>query len=360
MRIAQVVLSLDVGGQERLLIRMAHALRERGHELHVVSLTPGGALRGDVAPIEIHDVPRKRGFDPTLYTRLFGLFRELQPDVVHTHNTVPLSYAAPAAKLARVRRTVHTKHGHIAHSRSALHLARAATRFVDAFVAVANDTASIARRIEQPPMKRLSVIENGIPLGKFTPDGEARAAIRRELGIASDAVVVGTVGRLVEEKDYPLLVKAMAPRLSAGVRLVIVGEGTMRPAIEAAIAEHVAPENRAFVTLTGQRGDVQRLLCSFDVFALSSHMEGLPLVIPEAMACGLPVVATAVGGIPGIVPKQTGELVPSRDVEALRRALGRFIDDREGRAASGKAARSYALARFAEERMIDRYLALYA
>lgn len=358
MRIAQVVLSLDVGGQERLLIRMAHALRERGHELHVVTLTAGGALRGDVAPIEIHDVTRKRGVDPTLYPRLYRLFRSLRPDVVHTHNTVPLSYAAPAAKLARVRRTVHTKHGHIAHSKAALVLARAATRFVDAFVAVADDTAKTAERIERPPAKRLTVIENGIPLGKFAPDAEGRASARNELGIAQDAVVVGSVGRLVEEKDYHLLVRAMAPRLSERVRLVIVGEGIVRATIEAAIAE--LPEGkRGFVTLTGQRSDVARLLSSFDLFALSSHAEGLPLVIPEAMACGLPVVATKVGGIPGIVPEATGALVPSRDVEALRTAIERYVDDASLRSASGRAARDYALGRFAEERMLDRYLALY-
>lgn len=358
MRIAQVVLSLDVGGQERLLIRMAHALRERGHELHVVSLTPGGALRGDVAPIEIHDVSRRRGFDPTLYTKLFRLFRSLRPDVVHTHNTVPLSYAAPAAKLARVRRTVHTKHGHIAHSRSALHLARAATRFVDAFVAVSDDTAKTAERIERPTRRRLSVIENGIPLGKFAHDPVARDAVRDELGIPRGALVVGSVGRLVEEKDYPLLVRAMAPRLSNDVRLVLVGEGMMRPSIEAAIQELPA-ERRGFVTLTGQRSDVARALSAFDLFALSSHAEGLPLVIPEAMACGLPVVATKVGGIPGIVPDSTGALVPSRDVESLRAALVRYVDDAALRGASGKAAREYALGRFAEERMLEKYLALY-
>src|SRR5205085_8583245 len=110
---------------------------------------------------------------------------------------------------------------------------------------------------------------------------EARAAIRKELGIPRDAIVVGSVGRLVEEKDYPLLVRAMAPRLAENVRLVLVGEGIVRPEIESAIRE-LDPVKRAFVTLTGQRSDVARALCAFDVFALSSHAEGLPLVIPEA------------------------------------------------------------------------------
>ncbi|MBX3232344.1 MAG: glycosyltransferase [Labilithrix sp.] len=355
MRIAEVVLSLDIGGQERLLVRMCQALRERGHDVHVVTLTGGGALRSEVAPLPIHDVVRRDGFDPTLYARLFRLFRRLRPDVVHTHNAAPLSYAAPAARLARVPRIVHTRHGHIPYTKNALRLARVGARCAHHFVAVAQDTADIAAREERPPRGRLTVIENGIPLGKFRPDAEARAAIRAELGIPPDAFVVGTVGRLVEEKDYPHLVRSLAPVVSDRFRLVIVGEGGTRGAIEAAID----PAARPFVTLTGARPDVPRLLASFDVFALSSKNEGLPLVIAEAMATELPIVATAVGGIPDVVPSDTGLLVPSGDAAALRGAVQELADDESRRRRLGEAARAFALRRFAEERMLDRYLSLY-
>lgn len=355
MRIAEVVLSLDIGGQERLVLRMAQGFHERGHDVHVVTLTGGGDLRGELGPIAVHDVVRRRGFDASLYPRLWRLFRELRPDVVHTHNSVPLEYAAPAARLARVPCTVHTKHGHITYSKSALQLARAATRCVDHFVAVSKDTALTAEREERPGKKRLTVIENGIPLGKFAPDEAARNAIRDELRIPRDALVVGSVGRLVEEKDYPLLVRAMAPLLGERVRLVIVGEGIVRAEIEAAIT----PAIRDFVVLTGARRDVSRVLCAFDVFASSSRIEGLPLAIPEAMASGLPVIATAVGGVPDIVPPQTGVLVPHGDPQALRAAIQRLLEDQAVRTTMGEGARRYALGRFAEEPMLDRYLALY-
>lgn len=354
MRVAHVVLSLDMGGQERLVVRMAKALAARGHEVHVVTLSPGGALREELADLPVHEVAKRPGLDRTLYARLFALFRELRPDVVHTHNAVPLEYAAPAARLARVRRRVHTKHGHIPYSRAARLLARAASRCVHRFVAVSEDTARTARREEHPPKRRLVVVENGIPLADFAPSAEARAAVRAELGIPAGARVIGFVGRLVHEKEVPLLVRAALPLLGEDARLVIVGEGPMREAIEAARA--ASP----WVTLTGVRRDVPRLLAAFDVFALSSSAEGLPLVIPEAMATGLPVVASRVGGIPGVVPEGTGQLVPSGDEAALREALGRFLGDDALRAAAGEAARRYALGRFAEDRMIDRYLALYA
>jgi glycosyltransferase involved in cell wall biosynthesis len=129
MRIVQVVLSLGMGGQERLLVRIARALHERGHDVHVVSLTPGGALRSELEgplPIGVHTVARRTGFDPLLYPKLARLFRTLRPDVVHTHNAAPLIYAAPAARLVRVPRIVHTKHGDFRYPRTALRLARAA------------------------------------------------------------------------------------------------------------------------------------------------------------------------------------------------------------------------------------------
>ena len=275
--------------------------------------------------------------------------------MVHTHNSVPLHYAAPAARFARVPCTVHTKHGHIAYSKASLPLGLASTRFVDHFVAVSADTALTAGRNERPPKERLSVIENGIPLGKFAPDDAARSAIRDELGIPRDALVVGSVGRLVEEKDYPLLVRAMAPLLSERVRLVIVGEGIVRAAVEA----EITPAIRELVTLTGARRDVSRVLCAFDVYASSSRAEGLPLALAEAMASRLPIVATAVGGVPSIVPPQIGVLVPHGDPEALRTAIKRLLGDAAARSAMGEAARRYALERFAEERMLNRYLALY-
>ena len=359
MRIALVVLSMDIGGQERLILRIIHGLEARGHEVHLVTLSTGGALRDQLGSTPVHEVPfrgAKRaagGFDRTLHVRLIRLFRRIRPDVVHTHNGPPLIYAAPVARLLGAR-VVHTKHGKGEISRRMLPLCRMISRTVHRFVAVSADTAEAARRGEAPP--RLSVIENGIPLAAFRPDAELRYAARAELGIASDAVVVGSVGRLVEEKDYPLLVRALGPRLSDKVRLVLVGDGPARPAIEAAVA---AAGVGAFVTLTGARHDVPRLLAGFDVFAMSSRTEGVPLALPEAMTSQLPVVATAVGGVPGIVPEDTGFLVAHGDAAALGDAIGRLVNDPALRAQMGERARAYALGRFSEENMLNAYLALY-
>lgn len=360
MRIVQVVLSLGMGGQERLVVGLAQQLRERGHESHVITLTAGGALRDELGSIPVHDVLRRDGFDPRLYVKLWRRLRSLRPDVVHSHNAAPLVYGAAAAKVARVRTVVHTKHGNFRYPSKTLKLARLASRAVDHFVAVSTETADAARENERPPASRLSVIENGIPLAAFGPDPDARRAIREELGIPRDAKVVGSVGRLVPEKDFPLLVAAMAPLLAKGIRLVLVGEGIARSDIEAAIAREVDPTARPNVILAGIRRDVPKLLASFDLFASSSRTEGLPLAIPEAMTSCLPVVATAVGGVPGIVPASAGMLVPHGDPSALRDAIATLLDDDAKRSEMGSAARAYATGRFAESRMLDEYLRLYA
>ena len=355
MRIVHVVQGLGIGGQERLVVQLARALAARGCEPAIVSLSPGGALRVEAEGVPVLDATRDDRADAALVARLVMLLRRLRPDVVHTHNPAPMLHAMPAAIALGVRRRVHTKHGANRYGRRGLWAARAVVRALHAVVAVSPETADVARTKERVPARRLYVVPNGIPLASFHPDADARARVRAELGIPTDAVVVGSVGRLAEEKDYPLLVRAMAPMLGERVRLVIVGEGSARADVERALT----PEIAAFATLTGLRHDVPALLAAFDVFALSSRTEGLPLAVPEAMATALPVVATSVGGLPSVVAPDCGVLVPAGDASALGRALDALARDPGRVRALGAAARRHALARFSLDRMTDKYEALY-
>jgi glycosyltransferase involved in cell wall biosynthesis len=143
--------------------------------------------------------------------------------------------------------------------------------------------------------------------------------------------------------------------LSQDLRLVLVGEGPARAEIEAAIPRNAS----AFVTLTGARPDVPALLSAMDLFVLPSRTEGLPLAIPEAMACALPVVATAVGGLPEVVTSDVGRLVPPLDEEALREAIAEMLSDETRLRRMGGAARRAAVERYSLERMTDAYEALY-
>jgi glycosyltransferase involved in cell wall biosynthesis len=358
LSIIHVLSSFGVGGQERVALDLAIGQRARGHRVGVVSLAPppDGAMVDEFASagVEVGRVAKRGGIDLTLVPRLAAELRRRRADVVHTHNPLPLIYAAPAARLIGAA-AIHTKHGKNPAGRANRALRRAAAQLAHAFVAVSETTAEQAREQHDMPAARLHTIANGIRLDRYAPDPEARAAIRGELGLG-DAWVVGTVGRLDSYKNQALLVRAMAPLLSPDVRLVIVGEGEARPEVEAAVA--ALPDPR-WVVMTGRRMDVPRLVHAFDVFALSSTTEGLPLVVPEAMAAGLPIVTTAVGGLPGVVDDgETGLLVPVHEA-ALAAALATLASDRARARAMGARARQVALERYSHDRMVEAYLALY-
>jgi glycosyltransferase involved in cell wall biosynthesis len=350
-----------MGGQERVALDLAIQQRASGHHVLAVSLAPGpeGPLAADFRLHEavVGSVPKGNGFDPSLFGRLAKWFRRERVDVVHTHNPQPLIYGAPGGKLARAA-VVHTKHGANPDAPRRLWLRRAAARFVDAYVAVSDITAETARRNRDCAPGKLRVISNGIDLSRFHPDDQARREVRAELGISEDAWVMGTVGRLAPEKDQALLLRAMEPLLGEGVHVVVVGSGPEEGRLHA-IAESM--RERRSVHLVGARRDVPRLLSALDVFALSSKTEGLPLVIPEAMAAGLPIVSTAVGGIPNVVDEgETGWLVPAGDVGALRRRIAEVAADRALARQCGGRARQVALQRYSAERMARDYMALYA
>ena len=195
-------------------------------------------------------------------------------------------------------------------------------------------------------------------VARSSPSPEARAAARAELGLPAGAFVVGTVGRLVREKNQAALVRAMAPLLSATRRLVIVGDGEERAAVERAVA--ALGDKSPFVALLGARSDTPRIYAALDVFALSSDSEGLPLVIVEAMASALPVVSTAVGGIPAVVVEGvTGALVPAGDVNALSARLAQLAASPTLGVTWGTEGRRRALARYSAERMVNDYFAVY-
>jgi glycosyltransferase involved in cell wall biosynthesis len=327
--VAHILSSFGIGGQERVALDLASGQLASGYDVSAVSLTPAPdgplAVEFRARGVGVHRVPRPRPvLDPMVVLRLTRWLRAHRVDLVHTHNPMALVYGAPAAWLAGAA-VVHTKHGKNAPGTRALLLRRVAARFVDVFVAVSRETAEAARAGKEVHENRLRIIQNGIELDQFAPDPAARSRVRAELGIAPEAWVVGTVGRLAPEKNQQLLLRAVAPLLGDGVRVVIAGDGPLlRPLRD--LAEELGVER--FVHLLGARRDVAAVLNALDVFVLTSTTEGLPLVIPEAMAVGLPIIATAVGGVPGVVEDQvTGFLVDSEDELGLRARVGRLRSD---------------------------------
>ena len=360
LRCVHLLPSFGIGGQERVALDLAACQLGAGCIVTAVALADGGegpmAREFRAAGVAVATVAKGRGVDPTLPLRLALFLRRRRVELVHAHNPQPLIYGALAARLAGAR-LVYTRHGANLDLPRRRLLRRGAARLVDAYVAVSQATAERALADREPPRGKLLVIDNGIDLRRFHPDGEARAAIRAELAIPEGAWVVTTVGRLVPSKAQARLIRALAPLLDGDHRLIVAGDGPEAGALRRLVGE--LPGGR-FVHLLGERRDVPRLLAAGDVFALPSDTEGLPLVIPEAMATGLAVVASAVGGIGGVLDEgRTGWLLPPGDEGRLRERLAALAADRAGAAAVGAQARDEALARYSAERMAAAYLALY-
>jgi glycosyltransferase involved in cell wall biosynthesis len=350
IRVAHVVLQLRMGGLEKLLVEFArHADRER-FALHFVSLGGRDVLADELEaagwPVTALEEPA--GFRPGLVLRLARLFRREHIDVVHAHNTKPLLYAGPAARLAGVSRLIYTRHGQrYQASRRQTVLYRLAARLADRVVCVSHDSVRLAAA-EGVPADRLTAVWNGIDGTRFAYTGPA-----------ADGPAV-MVGRLSPEKDVDNLLHAtaLAVRAQPDFRLEVAGDG---PCLEELRRTACALGLEGYVRFLGQVRDVPALLARARLFVLPSLTEGISLTLLEAMARGLPVVATRVGGNPEVVADgETGLLVPSRNPPELARALLAVYRDAEAGRRLGRAGRDRVEQHFDVRHMVAAYEEQYA
>jgi glycosyltransferase involved in cell wall biosynthesis len=359
LRVLEVLATLKRAGAERMAVNLARGLDPARFEPAVVSLFdpfPDGfepAL--EEAGIRTWHLGKRPGFDPRVFSRLSKVLREFRPAVVHTHSYV-LRYSLPAGMAAGAGAMAHTVHN----------LARKEVDFPGrclqwlafrgrvAPVAIAEEVGRSIR--ECYGVAPAAVIPNGIATEAFHVP-EARQPWRAAHGIAEDDFVVASVARLDPQKDPLGLLRAFAEGLGSDprARLVLAGDGSLRGEAE---REAAALGLGARVHFLGVEPWVTEVLAAADVFALFSRYEGNPLAVMEAMAAGLPVVATAVGGVPEIVSKATGVLVPGGDGAGFAAALAGLAADPARRRAMGESARARAQ-EFHVDRMVAAYSALF-
>ena len=359
--VVHVVHSLETGGLENGVVNLVN--RESGQFRHVVVCMSGsGAMHERLdASVEVVTIGKRPGNDVRAFARLVRVFRRLGPGIVHSRNW-PTVDAIPAARVAGVSRVVHSEHGREFSDPDGRNARRRLARrllapLVSHFVAVSNDLrAWLVAEVGIPPRK-VTTIHNGVNLDRFGVV-EKRGA-REQLGLPAEALVIGTVGRLDPVKDQAALVRALAGLLPGHPEtwLVIVGDGPCRADL-GRLSRELRVEDR--VRLLGQRSDVPVVLSAMDVFALPSIAEGMSNTVLEAMATGLPVVATRVGGSPELVADGvTGRLVPRSHERALCEALATYLEDADLREVHGKAARQRAIERFGLDRMCQGYVDVY-
>jgi glycosyltransferase involved in cell wall biosynthesis len=350
-----------VGGIESVVRALAGGHARRGHAVRVVAILDApddgrhpwlAALREDgIETVALH-LPGRRYLRER--TEIAALCRRLAPDVVHSHGYRPDVIGAGAARAAGVA-TVTTVHGFTGggwKNRVYERIQLRAFRRFDAVVAVSRP---LVDRLAGAGVRRerLHLLPNA-----FDDDAPRldRAAARRALALPDDAFVVGWVGRLGREKGGDVLLEALAAGGAPPAVASFLGDGREREALAARAAELGIADR---VRWHGTVRDAGRHFAAFDAFALSSRTEGTPIVLFEAMAAGVPIVATRVGGVPDVVTEGEALIVPPESPAALAAALAEVHRDRAGAASRARRARERLAERYALAPWLDRYDAIY-
>ena len=365
VRVCHVSLTLGTGGLERLLAGLARHHNREICQLEFLALADGGRFAeeirdagcdvfvlGEAAEEQIHEQQTvHREVSSSRLSRIVQMrrrFADRRYDIVHTHNIYPHLYATVAARWAGVPVVINTRHGQrVGHGWKSRCLFRLASRWVDRIVAVSDDAARLCVQVDGIPIHKVTRIWNGIDTQAF-----AESAHRRE-------PIAISVARLSPEKDFPTLLAAivLAQRFVPNLRLRIVGDGPERSRLQS-LSERLGIADR--VQFLGERTDVAQQLAEAGFFVTSSRSEGISLTLLEAMACGLPVVATDVGGNAEIVGDAAlGQLVPPANPKRLAEAIVELCGRVDQWPAMGSAARRSVAQRFDARRMVSDYEQLY-
>lgn len=368
--ILHVVLRFSIGGLENgvvnLINRMPHDTWRHG----VVSLTDVSesfsdrVRRTDVLYTSLNKPP---GHAVWLYPQLLRLFRAQRPAIVHTRNLAALEAVVPAWA-ARVPVRIHGEHGRdvsdLDGNRRRYQWVRRLYRpFVHQYVALSRDLERyLVERIDVP-RSHVEHIYNGVDAEHFRPRGGARVAIEGSPFNDPSLFVVGTVGRLEAVKDQTTLVQAfvralaITPSARQRLRLVLVGDGPLREQVESVVR---AARIESLVWFAGERSDVGAVMSGLDCFVLPSLAEGISNTILEAMASGLPVIATRVGANGDLLEEGlSGRLVPRGNVQAIAEELLAYFSDPALARRHGHAGRQIVERRFSLDRMVADYEAMY-
>ena len=364
MRILFLSTSMGLGGADQQLLSAAQVLRDRGHEIRIVSLTPLGpmGLQAKSLGLTTDSLEMRRGVpDPRGLARLVRVVRAWKPDVVHSHMVHANLMARVLRLLVPVPVLVSTIHNVYEGGPLLMAGYRLTNGLVDHMTIISQAAADrfVGERIV--PGRLLTVIANGVDTDRMRnlpPEG--RAALRGGMSVGDQQFVWLAVGRFEVAKDYPNMLRAFADVRAREPRavLVIVGQGSLQAEAEALTAELGLREAVRFL---GARDDVPAVMSAADGYVMSSAWEGMPMVLLEAAAAGLPIVATAVGGNGEVVRDgESGFLVPARDSEVLRAGMLRLMAlPEEQRRAMGERGREHVRANYGLQRVAERWERVY-
>jgi len=356
-----LITGLAYGGAETQLVRLATRLKSRGWEVGVVSLMPPKAYVEDleVAGIPVFSLGIQRKLpDPRPVLQLVRIIRKWKPDIVHSHMVHANLLARLVRPFAPVPVLICSAHNIDEGGRFREILYRLTDPLCDLTTQVSQAGLERYVRVGAVPRHKIRYIPNGVDTERFKPNPEDRLRVRKELGV--EGFVWLAVGRFDPQKDYPNMLQAFARVVcrAPDAVLLIAGDGPLRKTIEV-MAQKLGIKER--VKFLGIRRDIPQLMNAADAYVMSSSWEGMPIVLLEASATELPIVATDVGGNREVVLDGiTGFLLPPRNSEALAEAMLRMMNlPEEKRREVGKAARKHVEENFSLDHVVDLWEALY-
>lgn len=364
-RILHVVYSFSIGGLENVIVQLINRLPTNKYEHIVLSLTVISDFKNRVTQPNVQFIALNKapGHAVPLYPKIFKLLRQLRPDVIHTCNLGALEIM-PIAWLAGIPLRIHVEHGLDApdpYGTSTRYriIRKLYKPFVSHFVAVSKPLDDYLANAIRIPNKHRSIIANGVDTDRFAPLIAPRVAVSGCPFDPAQHWLAGTVGRLQSVKNQPFLARGFVrlirehPEVAERVRLIIIGEGPLRAETERILQDGNVAQ---YAWLPGARNDIAEILGMLDCFVLPSQTEGTSCTLQEAMACGLPTIATAVGGTPALVEEGiTGQLIEVNDDQALAQALWNAYSQPDSLRIQGNTARQRALSNFKLNTMIDSY-----
>jgi glycosyltransferase involved in cell wall biosynthesis len=362
VHVMHIIDGLRVGGAETLLCNLVRGLPRERFRITVGYCTPGPLIKDLQAQnVSLIQFPRLAMIDPLLVWRMWRAIKHDPPLIVHTHLFKSDMHGRPAARLAKVPVVVSAIQNCNDWARNPLlgRMYGQTTWLADRLIAASEEVRQFTIQMMGVPAQRIVTIPNAVPVQRFQGQHEAGKRLRIELGIDLQSPLVGIVARLMPQKDHATFLDAGAALMRSlpQARFLIVGDGPLRMELEAQARALGIAES---VLFAGLRSDIPAVMAALDVLVFSSRWEGLPVAMLEGMAAGVPVVATAVDGIPGVInDAQNGLLVPPQQPQALASALLRVLQDRMLAEQIGSAGARHVEQHYSIQAAIRQTIALY-
>jgi sugar transferase (PEP-CTERM/EpsH1 system associated) len=370
IKIAYIVASLGYGGVEKYVVDIVNNINKKKFSPTVFTFKKDGPLKKLINPdVKIHEIEKKNGNSLLFPLRLGRLLKEDSISIVHSNNWSTFGEATIAASVARVPTMIHAQHGIEMNDAEAYvkskrfirnRLRQGFSQLTDRIVVVSQATKNFVCNEWKTPECKVQLLYNGIDIDTFSPrSNKEYNSLRTKLNIEQKQTVIGCTGRLMTVKNFPFLIRAFH-KISSSFPdsiLLLIGDGPERKNIESLTAKCNLNDR---IILAGHRDDIKDLLHVLDIFVLPSISEGVSLALLEAMASGLPIIASNVGGNPEVIENnKSGLLVRSNDHDHLAELLSLLLNDEGRREQLGNAARKRVEGKFDKANMMKNYEQLY-